>query len=754
MGSNDDTTMVSSNSNPNPHIVHNHIDAPFPTSNTLNENNYTLWSKVMKMRINGRKMWGYISGTKTKPAEGSEEYENWCSENDKVKGWLCDSMSTTLMNRYVCLETAKEVWDSLEAMYTDTSDETQIFELHRKCFSTKQTGRSLATYYDELAAIFQEIDQRNTVTGESVASIALLQKYVGRLRVHMFLSGLDSMYDQVRGEILRKDPPLTLEQSYQTVRRVSVHKQVMGTQAPLTESSVMALNYKKGQPQGSWNSHRETRPLRLDLECTHCGEKGHTKQKCYEVIGYPEWWDFTKRPKKNIAAKKDAAKSPPSVNVAQSGMKTKGSVLFVNSLNSTWLIDTGASDHMVNDSSILSSITPSTQTSVYTANGGSSPVIGEGSTDISESLTLNSVLIVPALEYNILSVSRITVALTCTVTFWPQFCIFQDIVTRQVLGCGVRKGNLYYLDLTNSGEQRIHQVNKVGGIEEAKANVVIEFQTPFQKLHDLITIPAMPNLEPRVFGCVVFVHIPKHQRGKLDHCAQKCVFLGYADFQKGYRCYDPVEGKVYISLDVSFRELEAYFMGSSLQGERHNDGEGKFPIIGDMFQELEDLTSNLNRRSNITDDEKESEAEQMTGGDQDIEDELHMNGEDQTTRGDQAEVVEIARDSNTLTPSTETLQQNVEPQVLPNPNTVNDIQPRRSERPTKGKLVKETQISSTSTGTVDIGGDGGGHVGGCRRWPADTVERKGFVIKGEAGWLWFWCSVAAADEICGGGGRG
>ena len=229
MGYNDDTTMVSSNSNPNPHIVHNHIDAPFPTGNTLNENNYTLWSKVMKMRINGRKMWGYISGTKTKPAEGSEEYENWCSENDKVKGWLCDSMSTTLMNRYVCLGTAKEVWDSLEAMYTDTSDETQIFELHRKCFSTKQTGRSLVTYYDELAAIFQEIDQRNTVKGESVASIALLQKYVGRLRVHMFLSGLDSMYDQVRGEILRKDPPLTLEQSYQTVRRVSVHKQVMGT---------------------------------------------------------------------------------------------------------------------------------------------------------------------------------------------------------------------------------------------------------------------------------------------------------------------------------------------------------------------------------------------------------------------------------------------------------------------------------------------------------------------------------------------
>ncbi|KAF6152927.1 hypothetical protein GIB67_039634, partial [Kingdonia uniflora] len=57
--------------------------------------------------------------------------------------------------------------------------------------------------------------------------------------------------------------------------------------------------------------------------------------------------------------------------------------------------------------------------------------------------------------------------------------------------------------------------------------------------------------------------------------------------------------------------------------------------------------------SNLTDDEKESEAEQMKRGDQGIEDELHMNGEDQTIWGDQAEVVEVARDSNILTPSTE-----------------------------------------------------------------------------------------------------
>lgn len=34
--------------------------------------------------------------------------------------------------------------------------------------------------------------------------------------------------------------------------------------------------------------------------CTYCGEDVHSKAKCCELIGYPEWWDFTKKPRKKI----------------------------------------------------------------------------------------------------------------------------------------------------------------------------------------------------------------------------------------------------------------------------------------------------------------------------------------------------------------------------------------------------------------------------------------------------------------------
>ena len=59
---------------------------------------------------------------------------------------------------------------------------------------------------------------------------------------------------------------------------------------------------------------------------------------------------------------------------------------------------------------------------------------------------------------------------------------------------------------------------------------VIEFQTPYQKLQTFFETPHQPNLEPRIFGCTVYVHIPKVLRSKLDPCAQRCVFMGYFNF--------------------------------------------------------------------------------------------------------------------------------------------------------------------------------------------------------------------------------
>ena len=199
--------------------------------------------------------------------------------------------------------------------------------------------------------------------------------------------------------------------------------------------------------------------------CSHCGEMGHSKQRCYEIIGYPDWWDFTKKPRKffrkPLVHLTEADLTQPPTNVTHPGIIENDFAHSIITKNSTWIIDTGASHHMTRDSDNLICHKPSLRTDICTANGSTSPITGEGSLVLTDTITLDTVLIVPSLAYNLLSVSQITTTLACTVTFWPLFCVFQDILTRKILGYGVRRDNLYYLELTEKrGENSVRHIRQ------------------------------------------------------------------------------------------------------------------------------------------------------------------------------------------------------------------------------------------------------------------------------------------------------
>ncbi|KAM7472007.1 hypothetical protein LguiA_010190 [Lonicera macranthoides] len=102
-------------------------------------------------------------------------------------------------------------------------------------------------------------------------------------------------------------------------------------------------------------------------------------------------------------------------------------------------------------------------------------------------------------------------------------------------------------------------------------SAVLDFQTPFEALAKSVTAPTVSNLPPRVFGCVTFVHLPKEQRNKLEPRALKCVFVGYASSQKGYRCYHPPTQKMYVTIDVIFHKETMYFHRTELQGEHYKE---------------------------------------------------------------------------------------------------------------------------------------------------------------------------------------
>jgi hypothetical protein len=74
-----------------------------------------------------------------------------------------------------------------------------------------------------------------------------------------------------------------------------------------------------------------------------------------------------------------------------------------------------------------------------------------------------------------------------------------------------------------------------------------------------VSIPSILCLSPKNFGCVAYDHIQKIHSSKLEPCATKCVFLGLGINQKGYKCYDPIKKKWYVTQDVTFVEDEYFF---------------------------------------------------------------------------------------------------------------------------------------------------------------------------------------------------
>jgi histone deacetylase 1/2 len=58
----------------------------------------------------------------------------------------------------------------------------------------------------------------------------------------------------------------------------------------------------------------------------------------------------------------------------------------------------------------------------------------------------------------------------------------------------------------------------------------------------------------RVFGCACWPNLRPYNTHKLAFRSKRCVFLGYSNMHKGFKCLDISTGRIYISRDVIFNE--------------------------------------------------------------------------------------------------------------------------------------------------------------------------------------------------------
>jgi len=107
------------------------------------------------------------------------------------------------------------------------------------------------------------------------------------------------------------------------------------------------------------------------------------------------------------------------------------------------IVDSGASHHMISDTSLIKDIEPACG-NVMIANGDRIAIKGIGNLNLFDKES--RAFYMPEFTSNLLSVKRCTTDLHCNVIFSPNDVKFQDIDTRKMIGKGVTKGEFYMLE--------------------------------------------------------------------------------------------------------------------------------------------------------------------------------------------------------------------------------------------------------------------------------------------------------------------
>ena len=78
--------------------------------------NYNSWAFQLELYHKGKKLWGHISGSKSKPT-GADKMEEWETNEAQIMSWILASVDPQFFMHLKPYKTTKDMWDYLNKIY-------------------------------------------------------------------------------------------------------------------------------------------------------------------------------------------------------------------------------------------------------------------------------------------------------------------------------------------------------------------------------------------------------------------------------------------------------------------------------------------------------------------------------------------------------------------------------------------------------------------------------------------------------------
>jgi hypothetical protein len=428
-------------SNTDPCVIH-HSDNPATVLVTplLTVDNYGSWSRAVTMALRAKNKFGFVDGTLPCPTK-ADDISKWRRCNDMVASWILNSVSTEIRPSILYADTAAQIWTDLKDRLSQ-SNAPKIYQLKQSISALKQEGMTVSLYFTQLKSLWDELHSIAPINPCICGNAKSIIDQQNQDRAMEFLQGVHDRFSAVRSQILLMDPFPPIQRIYNIVRQEEKQQEINFRPLPAEESAALQASKVQYRTQG-----KRQRPY-----CEHCNKYGHTIATCYQIHGFPN-----KPPKKSESPSSTSATQLSSAQYQKllsllAKEDTMGSSVNLAGTAFTcvpfsWIIDSGASNHICTSLSYFSSYSPVHKNIfVQLPDGSHASVKHIGNIHCSPSLTLTNVYHIPSFKYNLLSLSQLTKSIHCDIIFSSSGCIFQDRATKKTIGRGSVRNGLFYLN--------------------------------------------------------------------------------------------------------------------------------------------------------------------------------------------------------------------------------------------------------------------------------------------------------------------
>ncbi|KAG7559395.1 Zinc finger CCHC-type [Arabidopsis thaliana x Arabidopsis arenosa] len=346
------------------------------------------------------------------------EEDKWFQEDQAVLALLQNSLEASILEGYSYCETAKELWDTLKNVYGNESNLTRVFEVKKAINELSQEDLEFTKHFGKFRSLWSELESLRPGTLDP----KILHERREQDKVFGLLLTLNPSYNDLIKHLLRSEKLPTLDEVCSQIQKEQGSSGLFGGKGELA----MANKGEAGGKQRSIPTRRQEvhddKTIKINPGSSKSGGEASTMSS----------GDYVRKSDLEALIKSIAS------------LKESGITYFSHQpSNSSMVIDSGASHHMISNPNLLNNIEPALG-NVIIANGDKVPIKGIGNLRVFD--RNSKAFYMPKFTSNLLSVKRATKDLNCYAIFGPNDVYFQDIETGKLIGEGGSKGELYVLE--------------------------------------------------------------------------------------------------------------------------------------------------------------------------------------------------------------------------------------------------------------------------------------------------------------------